>query len=310
MPLTQRLISESKYSLKCPFEMQPIGICIHNTANDASASNEVSYMQSNSNSTSFHIAVDDKESIQAIPFNRNAWHSGDGGSGNGNRLYISMEICYSLSGGNRFINAEKRAAKEVAELLKTYKWTISNVKKHQDFSNKYCPHRTLDMGWNRFLNMIQLELNRLNDKNASSTEKEIYRVRKTWDDINSQVGAFANLDNAKKVCKVGYSVYNNKGEKVYTNEIANAEEEFITKKYSEKGIFTCTVEAINFRNNPIIAANNPVQGQYLKGETVNYDYVVITNKYVYISWISASTGIRRYMPVRDLITKEVWGTFI
>ena len=27
---------------------------------------------------------------------------------------------------------------------------------------KYCPHRTLDMGWQRFLNMIKAELNSLN----------------------------------------------------------------------------------------------------------------------------------------------------
>ena len=87
--------------------MTPIGICIHNTANDASAANEISYMISNNNEVSFHIAVDDKEAIQGIPFNRNAWHAGDGGSGTGNRKYIAIEICYSKSGGTRFTNAEK-----------------------------------------------------------------------------------------------------------------------------------------------------------------------------------------------------------
>ena len=159
MSLIQRLISPDKYSIKCPYTMTPKGICIHNTANDATASNEVAYMQSNNNEVSFHIAIDDVEAIQAIPFNRNTWHAGDGGSGQGNRNYISIEICYSKSGGLKFINAEKRAAKEVAALLKQYGWTINNVKKHRDFSNKYCPHLTLDLGWQRFLNMIQAELN-------------------------------------------------------------------------------------------------------------------------------------------------------
>ncbi|MFR5581258.1 MAG: hypothetical protein ACLTJ1_12655, partial [Thomasclavelia ramosa] len=37
-------------------------------------------------------------------------------------------------------------------------WGIDKVKKHQDFANKYCPHRTLDMGWQRFLNMVQANL--------------------------------------------------------------------------------------------------------------------------------------------------------
>ncbi|WP_322459326.1 N-acetylmuramoyl-L-alanine amidase family protein, partial [Clostridium perfringens] len=105
-----------------------------------------------------HIAIDDKEAIQLIPFNRNVWHAGDGSNGDGNRNYIAIEICYSKSGGDRFIKAEQRAAKEVASLLKQYGWGISKIRKHQDFSGKYCPHRTLDMGWQRFLNMAQAEL--------------------------------------------------------------------------------------------------------------------------------------------------------
>lgn len=212
MEIKQNLVSSSKYSVKCPYSMTPIGICIHNTANDASAANEISYMISNNNEVSFHIAVDDKEAIQGIPFNRNAWHAGDGGSGTGNRKYIAIEICYSKSGGTRFTNAEKNAAKLTAQLLKKYGWNINNVKKHQDFSGKYCPHRTLDLGWQRFLNMISAEL-------GGSSTTELYRVRKTWEDAASQVGAFKVLENAIAECKKhkGYSVFNSKGVAVYKN---------------------------------------------------------------------------------------------
>jgi len=213
MALVQSLITSDKYSLKCPYTMTPKGICIHNTANDASAANEISYMKTNSNSTSFHIAIDDVQAIQGLPLNRNAWHAGDGSTGDGNRNYIGVEICYSLSGGTRFTNAEKRAAVEVAALLKQYGWTIANVKKHQDFSGKYCPHRTLDMGYQRFINMIQAELDILNGGGGT----ELYRVRLTWADASSQIGAFSSLENAK-VCadaNPGYSVFNSAGVKVY-----------------------------------------------------------------------------------------------
>ena len=179
MSLVKSLISSDKYGVKCPYKMTPKGVCIHNTANDAPAKNEVSYMKSNNNEVSYHIAIDDLEAIQVIPFDRNAWHAGDGGNGQGNRNYIAVEICYSESGGDRFVKAEKRAAKEVAALLKEYGWTINNVKKHQDFSNKYCPHRTLDMGWQRFLNMIQAELNVLNGSSTqtpSSNQDENIKV--------------------------------------------------------------------------------------------------------------------------------------
>ena len=183
MALVQSLITQDKYGIKCPYSMQPKGICVHNTANDAPAKNEISYMKSNNMEVSFHVAIDDVEAIQGIPFNRNAWACGDGANGEGNRNYIQIEICYSKSGGIKFANAEKRAAKEIATLLKQYGWTINNVKKHQDFSNKYCPHRTLDNGWKRFLTMIEVELSNLN-KPANTVK---YRV---------VTGSFSSLENA------------------------------------------------------------------------------------------------------------------
>ena len=52
---------------------------------------------------------------------------------------------------------------EVKKLNKTFKvklkekgWGIERVSKHQDYSGKYCPHKTLDLGWERFLNLIRM----------------------------------------------------------------------------------------------------------------------------------------------------------
>ena len=81
--------------------MTPEFIVVHNTSNDASAENEVEYMRNNTQVTSYHYAVDDKEVRQAIPYNRNAYHAGDGENGDGNRKGVGIEICYSKSGGKR-----------------------------------------------------------------------------------------------------------------------------------------------------------------------------------------------------------------
>lgn len=43
-----------------------------------------------------------------------------------------------------------------------------------------------------------------------------YRVRKEWTDIDSQLGAFGMLENAKSVCEPGYNVYDSKGNVVYS----------------------------------------------------------------------------------------------
>lgn len=148
------LVDESKWNIKCPYEMKPEYITVHNTANDASAQNEIKYMISNNDEVSFHVAVDDVEAVQGIPFNRNTWACGDGANGTGNRKTINIEICYSKSGGERFTKAEQNASVLVAQLLKKYGLGTDKVRKHQDWSGKYCPHRTLDLGWDRFLKMV------------------------------------------------------------------------------------------------------------------------------------------------------------
>lgn len=43
-----------------------------------------------------------------------------------------------------------------------------------------------------------------------------YRVRKTWKDSKSQIGAYKSLKNAKKACKAGYSVFDWNGKAVYS----------------------------------------------------------------------------------------------
>lgn len=158
MQITNVVCPESKYPIKCPYEMTPEFIVVHNTANDASAMAEVSYMLGNNDKVSFHAAVDNERVVIGIPFNRNSWNAGDGGNGKGNRKGISIEICYSKSGGEKFDEAEELAASYIAYLLKQYGWGIEKVTKHQDYSEKYCPHRTLDLGWERFLNKVKEHL--------------------------------------------------------------------------------------------------------------------------------------------------------
>lgn len=180
--IRQDLVSSNKYNIKCPYTMDPIGIAIHNTYNDASAKNEISYMKSNNNKVSYHIAVDDKEAIQGLPLNRSAYACGDG-NGEGNRKHISIEICYSKSGGTRFTNAEKLAAKVVSELLKKYGWGINRVKAHRDFAKKNCPHRT---NMSEFKKLVEKELNGSSTSNTPNKYKN--------GDYNRKARTTANLN--------------------------------------------------------------------------------------------------------------------
>lgn len=173
--IKKNLVPVNKYSIKCPYKMDPEYITVHNTANDAPAEKEIAYMIRNNNAISFHFAVDDKEVVQGIPIDRNAWHAGDGANGTGNRKSIAIEICYSKSGGERYKKAEQNAIELIAQLLKERGWGIDRVKKHEDWSGKNCPHRILSEGrWNEFLNAIE----KLLKGEPKDEDSKVYTVKK------------------------------------------------------------------------------------------------------------------------------------
>ncbi len=125
-------------------------IVIHNTANPAStAKNERDYLTNpvNTSNTSWHIVVDEKEMIEAIPLTEVAHHAG---TTDGNEYGIGIEICES---GN-YEQAEEHAVKLVAYLMKYYKIPLSRVTTHQDFSGKPCPRLLIDR-WDDFLRRVE-----------------------------------------------------------------------------------------------------------------------------------------------------------
>ena len=198
MQITKMLVPENKYNIKCPYEMTPEFIVIHNTANDASAMAEISYMIGNNKKVSFHCAIDNYRIVQGVLFDRNTWNATDGGNGTGNRKGIALEICYSKSGGERFEEAQKLAAEYTAYLLKKYNWGIDKVKKHEDFyPAKGCPHRTLSEGWQNFLNLVQSYMvDRPIDNNIESGSDEPVR---TYQNGSTSENVYADTDCTKKI---------------------------------------------------------------------------------------------------------------
>lgn len=162
-------LSQSKYNIKAPYSMKPEYVTVHNTGNTASARNEATYHNNNNNQVSYHVAIDDKEAIQLIPFNRNAWHAGDSANGTGNRKSIGIEICYSMDNGysgaksERYKKAEDNAALYIAHVLKQYGWGIDRLKRHYDWSGKDCPHKMhATNSYQAFRNLVKKYLDELN----------------------------------------------------------------------------------------------------------------------------------------------------
>lgn len=92
--------------------------------------------------------------------------------------------------------------------------TSGNMTMHKWFYATGCPGPYLSSKFP----YIASEVNKL--LNGGSTPVTpttmIYRVRKSWADSKSQIGAYKSLDSAKKVCKAGYSVFDESGKAVYS----------------------------------------------------------------------------------------------
>lgn len=88
---------------------------------------------------------------------------------------------------------------------------------HRWFANKACPG---DWMYSRMGDLAQKVTALLSgetiDSSASVAPKTYYRVRKSWSDAKSQIGAYEILENAKNNCPVGYTVYDSNGKAVYT----------------------------------------------------------------------------------------------
>lgn len=115
---------------------------------------------------------------------------------------------------------------------------------HRWFANKSCPG---DWLYNRLGDLATEVTKQLGGTTSAPTEtttkKELYRVRKTWADAKSQKGAYSVLANAKAMAdkNPGYSVFNSKGNVVYTGKSTTTTQEF--KPYLVK----VTASVLNIR---------------------------------------------------------------
>ncbi len=135
----------------------PEYITIHSTGNpNSTARNERGWLTnpSNTRTASWHIVIDEKEAIEAIPLDEIAYHAGNR---NGNNKSIGIEICES---GNREKTLEN-TVKLVAKMLYERGWGVDKLKRHYDWSGKNCP-RILNynnwQGWDKFVSDVKKEL--------------------------------------------------------------------------------------------------------------------------------------------------------
>ncbi|MCM1226032.1 MAG: N-acetylmuramoyl-L-alanine amidase [Clostridium sp.] len=208
-----------------------LGVTIHNTdwisvASSTTPAEQYTRATVNGNmgDVRVHYYVDNKCAWQNLPITLPGWHAADG-NGNGNRRTIAIECIMSSKYNYTDKKSEDNAAKLAAALLMKYNLGIDSLYTHNHwYSKKYCPAYILPH-WDSFKAKVKSYMNTGSTTTTavvgSETAKKYYRVRKTWADSASQIGAFTSLDNAKNACKEGYSVFDWNGKSVYTKSAAD-----------------------------------------------------------------------------------------
>ncbi len=219
-------------------------IVLHYTAGTSSkagiAQNTANYFATTTTQASADFIVDDENIVQYNGDLNNRYCWAVGGSkytkkytSESAKFYgicknsnsISIEMCSNKTNTNK-LNAEDtdwylteatiNNAVELAKyLMKTYNIDADHVIMHHNVTGKVCPNpwcvnesRLID--WKKFKNRLT------NTSTSTTTIEELYRIRKSWSDAASQIGAYAFLENAKNNCPDGYSVFDSKGNTVFT----------------------------------------------------------------------------------------------
>ena len=153
---------------------------------------------------------------QILPWEYRAWHCG----GSGNDTHLSFEICEDDLEDEDYFEKTYQAAMELtAELCRKFgldPLAPGVVIDHAEGADLGIAsnHADVDHWWSRFgvsMDDFRAGVARL----LQEATRPLYRVRKSWADKDSQIGAFADLGKAKAACPVGYSVYDKGGNAVY-----------------------------------------------------------------------------------------------
>lgn len=134
---------------------------------------------------------------------------------------------------------------------------------HRWYANKSCPGDWFVNKTPEFVNCVNKQINNkpinpttpeVPQEQPKEEVKKYYRVRKSWEDAKSQIGAYEVLQNAINACKDGYKVFDWNGNVVYpvpkveepkqesTNTIA-------TSEYTT-GLYKVTCNDLNIRKGP------------------------------------------------------------
>lgn len=192
-----------------------------------------------------HYMVDDQNILHCMPDDFKCWHVGSPGNSEWIGIEMGEPSQIKYTSGATFTVSDLAAARAYAEAAyKNAVWLIAQLCKkhgwdpntaiytHYEVTRKKLSNTDhvdpqhlwdgLGMGYSLLTLRRDVAAAMGQDAAAPAPEPEVpatsgqmYRIRKTWADAASQIGAYTNLEYAKAACKDGYAVFDTAGNQVW-----------------------------------------------------------------------------------------------
>ena len=268
--------------------------------------------------------------IQTMPWNYRPWGCASGIKGSCNNGWIQFEICEdNLKDKNYFNKVYTEACELTAYLCDIFninpKGTVSynGVK----IPTILCHADAHDLGFGSnhgdvyhwFIkygkdmddvreDVAKLMKSKITDEEPKAENKKLYRVRKTWEDSASQVGAYADFNNAKEACNKagkGYEVYNEEGIAIYPVPAA----EKITSNF-KVGDVVSLVKGAKYTNNVLLPKWLLESKIYIREIRKNGDLVISTKKIGSITGVVSPSQVVPYSEKEKIQLNSTFNPYI
>lgn len=229
----------------CPRNHKIDKITIHHMAGNASIEACGNVFQSRRASSNYGIGSDGRVAMYVEEKDR-SWASSN--AANDHRA-VTIEVANSKAGGNWPVSDKAMASlielcvdickRNGIEKLNFTGNKNGNLTMHKYFAATACPGPYLESKFQYIADEVNKRLGGVKQpKSAGKNDiaEVIFRIRKSWNDAASQVGAYKNLESAKNVCPEGYSVFDQSGKAVYTKGKAASTTEPKTEEVSTVNI--------------------------------------------------------------------------
>ena len=237
---------------------------------------------------------------QTLPFNYCCWGVGSGskGSYNYNPAYIQFEMCEDGLTDKTYCKAVyDKAVEFCAYICKTYNISTDNIVSHHEAGQRGMgsSHVDPDNWWGKhgytmdgFRKAVKSKMSGTTTiSSTTTTSATLYRVRKTWSDASSQIGAYSSLENAKKACKTGYSVFDSNGKVVYPTSSTKPSTSTNTKPDITYCVYTTKwLPAVKNTTDYAGIQKTIISGFAAKASKGTLKYRVHTKNGKWLSWVS------------------------